>query len=708
MLLVMRIVSGIVSFIMMFSPFGIFGNKGNADQGGKELNLLVALDGSGDYTTIDDAKNYIRTVDKTKYAGINVSIKSGEYVIGNEIKFTAEDSGSAECPIRYIGEDGATVIGGIVLSSSDFGKAEGGLVDYFPDDVKDKIVSVDLTKYGYTGDAIKKLYEAHNYFSVIPFLSVNGERQTIAQFPDDWMHIEELVINSEDGTFRTAEDLVTTETVTYDPQYAETVQSWSEIIPVYIRARFTKLWCPDDSRVVSIDKNSNKFDALFGGGYGYEKGTVMYFYNVPEALDKPGEYIIDDNAILYYYPTDEFEDGRITLPLSDGLVNAEDVDYITFENIGFTSSHKNGLILKGDHVSVIGCEVSSIVDTGIIIEGEGNLVENCKIFNIGDCGIRVTSGDVRTATGEPTLITENDIYETATTNAYGGAIVAHGVNITISHNDCHDSNFKAISLDNSVNCTIEYNDVWNMLLLADDVGVISVDGIMNANVVFRYNYVHEIGSVGEPSKIKDYNPDYEYFGADAFYFDNGCSYIETYGNIVKSCDTGYLSNGGRGNSCHGNIFIDCSMWYVWFSEWMYANNRDADGNIHGSIYVEDYAYTDVWKKMNPDLSSIITNAEGQDPNDPMLWCAPAKCTCHDNFIAYNKGNRYITNWGIKPFYIEGAAELFSGEGLKYDKLPQYTYNSKKEDVDVLDVIEKASGIADMTVERFETIGRTGK
>ncbi len=657
------------------------------------------------FATIEAARDYIRTLDKSKYKGIDVRIAKGGYLVTKPVEFTVSDSGTNDCPISYIGENGASIIGGAVLSASDFTKAEGGLTEYFPEEARDKIVMIDLKKYGISADIIADGFERHNYHTVVPFLSVNGERQTLAQFPDDWMHIDEAVIHSPDGTFATAVDLVTLETVTYDAQYAAEVQSWSEVVPVFIRGRFVKLWCPDDSRVVSIDKSSNKFDMLFGGGYGYEKGTIMYFYNVPEELDKPGEYIIDKNAVLYYYPTDEFADARLTVPLSEGLLNVKKANYLTFKNIEFTSCRKDGLNINADNFTLDGCTVSSIVGTGIIIKGQANTIKNNSIYNIGAFGIRAESGDVATATGKGLLITENDFYEISETDAYGYAVEAKGVNITISHNDCHDSNYKAFSFSNSVNCTIEYNDVWNMLLLCDDVGAISTDGYMNSNIVVRYNYIHDIGPVGEAAKIKDYNPDYEYYGANALYFDNGASYIETYGNVVCGCDTGYLSNGGRYNSCHNNIFMDCRMWYVTFSEWMYATNRDEEGNIHGSVYFDEYVYSPVWKEMNPDLCKIVTNAEGHDKTDKMLWNAPTGDTCYDNFIAYNKADRVFTTWGIKPYYFEPDVEVFSGEGLKYSQKPDVQY-SMRQPVTIEEVIEKAVGIADMTPERFATIGRT--
>ncbi len=703
MLLTSRIISAILSFIMFLSPIGIMGTN-SAAGGVKEIT--VAADGSGDYTTISEARDAVRKIDKSKYDAINVMIKSGEYVITEPIVFTEEDSGTAECPVHYIGEEGATIIGGVKLTAADFKKTEGGFTSLFKEEVRDNIVSVDLKEYGFTAEMLTEMLKSFCPLEDLPFLSVNGKRQMLAQYPNNtWLHVGETVTHSADGTTDTAIDRVTLQTVEYGEDHRATVNSWSEALPIAVRARLFKLWCPGDTLVAKRYDDVAKIDIYFAGDHEPDKGTILYFYDIPEELDIPGEYIFDRDAVLYYYPTDEFETATMTVPLSNGIIKIDNADYLTFAELNLTSSVGKIFEIMGDNIAIMNCELSSCRDQGVRVEGNNFTLEGNYIHDIGSDAVKFEFGDLATLTGGNGVIFNNEICEFGVTDAYGYAVSGGGVNITVAHNDIHDGNFKGVHFAGAANAVAEYNDVWRVSLLSEDTGVMSADGKDNANVVFRYNYVHDCYPEGEAAKILDYNPDYGYYGTFAFYYDNGCSYIETYGNVVNGVDTGYLSNGGRCNTCHGNIFIDCRKWYIWFSEWTYGNALGDDGLPHGSYSLPEFVKTDAWKKANPDLCSLIPNCEGADPLDPMLWCAPAKDECYDNYIMYNKANRLFSNWGIRPCNIEKWVKTFSGDKMPDEYTANATYSSKRTELNIEEVINAAAGIADMDWDRFCSIGR---
>ena len=676
------------------------------------VTIHVAPDGSdetGDgslekpFATIFAARDAVRKLDKSLYSGITVFIAKGEYRITEAIALTEEDTGTENCPIKYIGENGASIIGGISLSADDFSRSEGGLTEYFSEDVRDKMMMVDLKPFGISKEIIAKALSSYGYLTKVPFLSLNGKRQMLAQYPNDFLHVGKTVTHSPDGTTDTAIDHVTLQTVEYGDEHAAFVQSWSEVLPVFVRARLFKLWCPDDTRVEKIYKDEAKIDISFAGGHEPDEGTILYFYNVPEAVDIPGEYIIDADSVLYYYPAEGFNDGLLTLPLANTLVTVNGADYITISNIQFTSA-SNGLIVNADNFSLLNSTISSIRDNGVKVTGDSALIENNTVFDIGSDGIELTSGDIATVTGGRSFVYNNDVFECSVTDAYGYCIDVDGVEILVSHNDAHDSNFKGIHTGNSVNTTVEYNDVWRQLLLCDDVGAVSGDGTENANVVFRYNYIHEIGPEGEAAKINDYNPDYSYYGAYALYFDGGCSYIECYGNVINGCDTGYLSNGGYCNKLHNNLFMDCHDWYVAFSEYFYH----PDSGLRATSPFPEFIYTDLWRELNPDACQRIADPSTTDPDNPMLWCAPSKNECHDNYIMYNKFGRNFSNWGVRPYNIEPGVEKFSSETIDIDTNGKITiYNSRRDNYTVEDAINLAigAGVGIVTPDQFATIGK---
>lgn len=716
----LKAVSGLLAYIMMFSPFSQL-NRGEdkteevTTPSGETMTIYVAADGDNSvadgteekpYATLEAARDAVRKLNKKNYGGIDVVVKAGEYVLQRSLELTEADAGTKNCPIRYVGEDGAEFVGGILLTAKDFTKTSGGLTKYFPDEAKDKIMMVDLTKYGYTADMIKKDMESYIYHTTVPFLSVNGTRQTLAQYPNNtWIHIGKTVTHSEDGTTDTAVDRVTRQTISYPEEYFDHVTSWSQVLTIGTRGRIYKLWCPSDSIVVDINKEKPEFDQLFGGDHDPAEGTILYWYNIPEELDIPGEYIYDKNATLYYYPDDNFETAILTVPLVDSFVNVNGANYTTFENLSFTSSNGYGIIIKADNVTIDGCELSSIKDTAVRAEGNAVTIKNSTLHDIGANAISLRSGDTANNKGGKSRIYNNDIYECSLTNAYGYGITVGGVEILVDHNDVHDANFKGIHVVNSINTTVEYNELWNLERLSEDVGVLSGDGKHNANVVFRYNYVHDCMPTGEAAKIKEYNPDYHDMGTYGIYFDGGCSYIECYGNIIENVSTGYLSNGGRGNSLHNNLFIDCHKWYVAFSHFDFEP-QVKDGKATGGQSLESYVSNSAWKKLNPELSKLIQSYKDADPNNSLLISAPAGNVCENNWIHYNKADRDFTNFGIRPYNIESWVGVHSADGMKADDNQMSQYSSKRSSYELKDLIENtAAGVLDLTWEQFQTIGR---
>ena len=657
------------------------------------------------YGTITAARDAVRTLDKTQYSGITIFVGAGEYQITEPIVLTAEDSGSEACPITYLGEDGATIVGGIKFTAADFTKAEGGLTEYFDESIRDKMVMIDLNPYGITAEMIQGYMNGKRYNRDAPMFSLNGTRQLLAQYPNDYLHVGKTVTHSADGTTNTAIDWQTVQTVDYGDEHAEFVQSWSEVLPIFVKARLFKLWCPDDSIVVKRHTDSSKIDILFGGGHEPEEGTILCFYNVPEAIDIPGEYIYDTNAILYYYPTDEFETGLFTIPVAEMLLKSENTDYITFKNLIFTASNGNGVELQGRHITVEDCTISSIKDEGLNVVGDGLTIHNNTLYDLGSVAMDIKAGDAATASGDHTYITENEAYNYTVTDPYGNAVTARGANITIAHNEFHDANTCGIYVPNSVNVVIEYNELWNLSQLCDDMGMISVGGYQNANIHVRYNYIHDIFPGGEAGRILEVNPNYNYYGTYAIYYDNGSSYIETYGNIVQNVDSGFLSNGGRGNITHNNLFVNCQMWYIIYSQIEYR--PDENGLINYSTEFDDYVYSDLWKELNPELATLKTTGIGAEAGDPLVWCAPVGNKCYDNIIVFNKSERKVTNWGLRPYNVEKYVTMFCGDDVKEETVVGVeTYNSLRQTVDINELVEKHSEALGITLEQFHSIGKT--
>ncbi len=668
------------------------------------------------FGTIDEAKAYLRNIDKSEYTETDIVLLPGTHVISNPINFTESDSGTESCPLRITAEEGALLVGGIALGASDFVKASGGLTEYFPAEARDKIVMVDLKNHGFTAEMIEKAQAGGVYHANIPFLSVDGHRQTLAQFPNnDWIQVKEGMAIDYDGTEMpklTSSSSPEYYRIRYGEEYFPTVSSWSGTEKIYVRARWNHLWCPDDALVLEISKDTDLMRVSFAGGYEVKEESVCYWYNVPEELDIPGEYIIGRDAVLYYYPADDFEDAVMTLPLTKDVFVFAGTDNVIIDGLDISSY--NGYAIKAsdvDNFTVSGSTIHSGY-TGIVISGSNHDIDIMGnfIYDMGSRGMDIDAGDFETLTPGNLHIYNNYVYNWSVTDGYGYAITASGVNVLIDHNVCNFGNFKGIHIGHGFNAAIEYNEVSEACRLTDDVGIISGDGGKeNANVVVRYNYVHDCGPVGTPDKM-------DHYGAMAFYYDGASSYFKTYGNVVRGMNgSGCLLNAGRCNEFTGNLVIDCSRWYVHLSDFGFKSNFDDNGQYKDRHYtLPDYVYLDEFKAVNPEPSQLILDPLGVDPSNPMVCEAPAFNVAKDNWCHFNKYGRSssFVNYGVAPYYIEEYVYLFVRSVDDID-VPEGSrtndhvsvYNSKRESVDLKQLItETAAGVISIDWDTFTQIG----
>ena len=740
-----RIIALLLAFVMCFgmivsvsatSPFvkrlnlvrlirTMFSSNDEAPEIGEikdgKLIVYVAADGKNDasgtekspFATIEAARDAIRDVNKDGLKGIDVVIKAGTYTIKDPIAFTAQDSGTKNCPVRYIGEDGAHIVGGVALTGADFTKATGSALQYMPADVQDKIVQIDMTKYGYTVEQIRERLADRDYRIHAVTFAVNGEYQTIARFPnEDWLIIEDrstmldqygnptMVTDNEGGEFEAV-----TMQIEFGEDYIERVNSWHSLEYARAAGHYNVLWVSDNTKINSFVPGDDLMIVDYCGGYAPEGGGLLYWYNIPEELDIPGEYYIDENAILYYYPKEGFETAEISLPLSDGFVTLDNTDYITFENLKFEASLGNGISGTSDNLTIKDCDICAITgEKAINITGYNVLIQGNHIHDLGQGGIQLYSGDLETLTPGNSRIYNNYIHGWGKSKyPYADGISADGVEILVDHNIMHDSNAAGISGEGAY-ITLEYNHIFDILKTSDDIGATGNSGLVDN--VTRYNYIHNIGSVGAAAESEILND----IGSAGIYWDGGSSFAEAYGNVIQTIKGhGVIMNGGRGLKTHGNLIIDCSMWYVQCVSMFYAGALENGFTEYKDKY-PDYVKNEVWVKANPELSKIVEDLSTTTPDDPMAWCTTYGDEIYDNWIHYNRGSATITNWGIRPYWVEEHVYTFSPDTIQVpedgkDEDRTSTYNGRREKVDLEKLLtETAAGTIEITWEQFNDIG----
>ncbi|MBQ7599434.1 MAG: right-handed parallel beta-helix repeat-containing protein [Clostridia bacterium] len=677
------------------------------------------------YGSIQAAVDSASSLASQGYDRIDVVLLEGVYTITESIRvfLFAPEEDKQFCPISIRGMGDVTVSGGITLSSKDFVPASGDTAKLFRDDVRSKIVMVDLKDFGYPCHKISEAKSQFDYYDSAPTLYCNGSMQTIAQYPNDtWINIEDGWITDENGNSATPEEILAEygskggrppflNVVNYGDEHSGRIGSWSKADTIFAAARLNDLRHTDNAAVKSFEPADDLVYLPYIWGEQPVRGGLIYFYNIPEELDSPGEYYVTDDGLLYYYPADDFATSRLSLPVSDYLMSITMSDNITISNIHFTLSSDMGIVASGNGITIENCEFSSIQGYSAIkamgydISIRGNDIHDC-----GGHGIQIDSGHFESAKDGNAEIYNNRIYRYGQiTWPLSNGVFASGAGILIHHNEIYDSKCIGIYWMKGCNITVEYNDIHDILTAADNLGAVSCGFRVHANNVIRYNYIHNIGATGIYSKIKEFNPDYTYYGSSGISGDNGGSYYEAYGNVIQTVNGNGFQGDGRYIVFRNNLVIDCANWYVWVTSKDYADYFKG-GSSNSRLLALDHIYNKAWKELNPDLAHTISDLSQTTYDDPRAWAAPVGNRIENNWIHFNKSGRYFTNWGIAPYSIEDTVFQFSADTIDIDMYERSNenvsvFNSRRDKVDVEALLgETSKGLVELTVEQFRSIG----
>jgi len=708
-----RVISGIVAFMMATTPFA--GVKSGKTVSEKDTAVggvkTVTVSADGEYKTLDAARDYVRTLDKSQYTGIEIVLTDDEYLLTEAFTLTEEDAGTETCPITYKSENGAVISGGIAFDSSAFTAKFGDVAQYFKADAKNNIAAIDLKQLGYTAEDIAAMYTdpetgkaVQNIDYGLPRLYVNGAMATIARYPNDgYASFETGKVLCEGGA-KNAIDRVTETEIVLNDEDAAVVAGWHDLSKVFVKGRFALLWCNDNSRINAFDGKTLLLP--FAGGYDPLDGMFLHFENIPEELDAPNEYYIDDNAILYLVKCEDFENASFTISYAESLLDVDGADYLTFDGIVFESTSGNILDVKADYFTLVNCELRDAMERAVI-EGNHVTVDSCVFHDFANAVLDVIGGDWEKLTYSDNLITNSEFYDWALVGkVYNSAITVEGVGATVSHNLLHDAPHMAIGWEGNFH-TVEYNEIYNVCNDTDDAAAIyAYNSYVHYGNVFRYNYIHDIGLQDEALKnIKNY----PYCNVTGIYFDGGKSGQSAIGNVFENISGAAVIASGRDEVVTNNVFVSCG-YGVDMSAWYYSAYMDGRGGAGGKSNqgfnkVENY---DAWKKTFPSLFSFIWDDTDEAVGNPNFYIAPAGNVAKDNYYFLDKVTcSTMKGYGhLLSMCISSYVREFCGDNIEeaVEGVNQTTYSSKRNPISAAEAVEKAQSVTGVTPEMFAEMG----
>ena len=523
-------------------------NGDNAWSG--RLDTPNAAGTDGPLATIERARDAIRGL-KAQGAvpagGVVVEIAGGVYEPQRPLELTAEDSGTAEAPIRYRARSGDQVrlVGGKLLGN--WKRVTDPLVlERLDPKARDHVVWTDLKEHGI--EDFGEMRSGSRWAQSSPGLELffKNEPMTLARWPNDGFA---EIVEVHGTTEKTAHGRKGTVEGIFE--YAEDRPArWLGEPDIMVHGYWFWDWADQRLRVVSIDTRRRIITLPEPHHtFGYRKGMHWYAYNILAELDAPGEWYLDRTAgILYFWPPEPIADGAAMVSVLPSLVEADNVAHVTVKGLTFEATRGTALqIRRADNVRIVGCTIRNVGSYALSLAGKDSAVVGCDLFNLGDGGLILTGGDRNTLTPGNLLAENNHIRRYGRWNPilkYG--IHIHGVGNRMAHNLIHDAPHKAVGFSGNDHL-IELNEMHSVVQRANDAGIVyaGYNPAMRGHVI-RHNHFHHV---------------YGYLaqGANGVYLDDMFCSARIYGNIFHEVHRAILIGGGRDNLVENNLFIDCPI-----------------------------------------------------------------------------------------------------------------------------------------------------
>ena len=573
-----------------------------ADKGGDDNNPGTK---EKPLATLSAARDILRNIQKQKKippeGGAIVNLLPGDYYIDKTIDFEYGDNGrlnrriiyrslSGAEPARFIG--GRSVTNFVLLEDADIQKR-------LPAATQGKIWTADLKALGL--ENFGQMRSRGFARSTVPAhceLFYDGRPMTLAQWPNKgkFSHIA----GYPEGTQKDGHggELSPLENGYFYEGDRPGKWLFSEGSDIWAHGYWAWDWANSYEKILSIDPEK-KWIKTAGVNYGFRKGQRVYYVNILEELDQPGEYYVDTaKGILYFYPPQDGKPDKeaFVSGLESPFIRSKEASFLTFENITFTACRGEALHVEdGTSVIVKNCRFINIGSTALSISnGSGCMVINCDFAETGDSGVTLSGGNRQTL--KPCgHIVQDCIFQKQGrwSRCYVPAISINGVGIQARHNLIFDHPHCAI-LYGGNDHTIEFNEIHHVALETGDVGAIYAgrDYTMRGNKI-QFNYIHHTGGVG--------------MGSMGIYNDDSLSGTYMYGNLFHKVQRAVFMGGGRDFVVQNNVFVDCTpsialdgrgldkspVWYnqvyVTLKERLKAVPRDVYEKRYPEIYnVEKY------------------------------------------------------------------------------------------------------------------------
>jgi len=584
------------------------------------------------FASMERARDAVRELKGQKpREPITIWLAGGDYFRTQAFELTAADSGSVDRRIIWRSLPGQKVRLLGALKIHGFGRVTNtNILDRLHPDTRSHILEANIgSQETFQFGQMKSRGFARPISPAHCELFYGGKPMTLARWPNEgsWTKIsgfpqEKARPDGHGGQFGDLETGFIYE--------GDRPRGWHDVSEIWAHGYWAWDWANSYERVGSIDLDKRLVKTLAPyGHYGFRKGQRVYFLNILEELDQPGEWFLDrKTARLYFWPPDNRldsgKDAEVLLSVSaEPLFSLKDASFVTIEGLTIEGTRANAIEIQGGASNLVtDCVIRNIGNYGVrIAGGTCNGVSKCAVLDTGDGGVSVDGGNRQDLTPGRHFVEDCHFQRQGRwSKCYVPAILFGGVGHRASGNLIEDHPHCAI-LYSGNDHLIEYNEIRNIALETGDVGAIYTgrDYTYRGNRI-RFNYIHHTGGVG--------------MGSMGVYMDDCVSGTEIFGNIFFKVHRAVFLGGGRDHMVANNVFVDCEpaveldgrgldtspVWRTMVDDTM----RDRLANIPLKLYRKRYPEMmsldqsygspegtpikgDAFKGVAPDNNSVLRN-----------------------------------------------------------------------------------------------------
>ncbi len=464
------------------------------------------------FATLERARDALR---ETKRTGplktkATVWLSGGTYRIDKTFTLDAQDSGTTEAPVVYRSAPGEKVylVGGKQIPSTTFKPVEDiETLNRLAPSARGKVMYTDLKALGVTdyGRFTRRGGIERNIQPSALELFFNDRPMTLARWPNAGFVKIAAVPEGPRGTrFK------------YD---GDRPKRWGKADDIWVHGYFNRNWCDTYENVAAINTAKHEITTREPHDYrGYKAGQRIYFLNLLEELDEPGEWYLDrKTGMLYFWPSEPIETAKICVSLLETpLVALRDTKHITLRDLTLECTRGSGVeMIGGRHNLVAGCTLRNIGTVGVAVggvvkdierrlyndtmftpnAGTDNGVVSCDIYNTGEGGVILGGGNRKTLKPGRNYAVNNRIHKFSRwVRTYKPAVFLCGVGNRVAHNLMHDAPHTAVFFIGNDH-VLEFNEVHHVCQETGDAGAFYIgrDWTQRGSVV-RYNYFHALGA----------------------------------------------------------------------------------------------------------------------------------------------------------------------------------------------------------------------